>query len=149
MPGLPLCLKLKKAAGVMITFNINLSNWLINSQFGIGFAFGYVSFSITKVHLKLDDEKAGKNTILKDPYASKHKLILNRKIETNIKINKSPSKTFERDQIPLTLAWACTIQKAQGLTLHATVVSLQLVKQIPLSPGQFFVALSRLTYLAK
>ena len=149
MPGLLLCLKLKKSSRCNDHIKFNLSNWLINGQFVIAFALGYVSFSITKVYLKLDDEKAGKNTILKDPYASKHKLILNRKIETNIKINKSPSKTFERDQIPLTLAWACTIQEAQGLTLHTTVVSLQLVKQIPLSPGQIFVALSCLTYLAK
>ena len=39
----------------MITSNIDLSDWLINGQFGMVFDFGYLCSSITKVYLKLDD----------------------------------------------------------------------------------------------
>ena len=73
----------------MITSNIHISDWMINGQFEIVFDFGYISSSITKVYLKLDDEKASNNAMLKDPYASKQKLLPIQKIETIIKINKS------------------------------------------------------------
>ena len=42
----------------MITSNIDLSDQLINGQFGLVFYFGYVNSLITKVYLKLDGEKA-------------------------------------------------------------------------------------------
>ena len=50
----------------------------------------------------------------------------------------------------MTLAWACTVHKVQGLTLlNSTVVSLELTKQRSFSPEQFCVALSRSTSLPK
>ena len=50
----------------------------------------------------------------------------------------------------MTLAWACTVHKVQGLTLlNSTVVSLELIKQRSFSPGQIYVALSRSTSLSK
>ena len=147
--GLPLSLRLKKRACVMITSNINLSDRLNNSQFGMVFYFGYVSFSITKVCLKFDDEKGGKNAMLKDLYALKHKVVPIQKVEANIKINKSSSETLKRTKFPLTLSWACTVHKVQGLTLHKTVFSLELVKQRTFSLGQIYVALPRFTFLSK
>ena len=67
---------------------IDLCYRLINGRFGIAFDFGYLSSSITKVYLNLDDEKTGKNATLKDPYPSKHKVLAIQKVEANIKINK-------------------------------------------------------------
>ena len=67
---------------------IDLCDRLINGHFGIAFDFGYLSSSITIVYLNLDDEKTGKNAILKDPYPSKHKVLPTQKVEANIKINK-------------------------------------------------------------
>ena len=87
----------------MITSNIDLSGWLINGQFGMAFDFGYVCSSITKVYLKLDDQKAVQNAMLKHLYASKHKVVLIQKVEGNIKINKSSSETLKRTRFPLTL----------------------------------------------
>ena len=50
----------------------------------------------------------------------------------------------------MTLAWACTVHKVQGLTqLNSTVVSLKLIKQRSFSPEQFYVALSRSASLPK
>ena len=111
----------------MITSSIDLDDRLINGQFGIVFDFGYVSSSITKVYLKLDDKEAGKNSMLKDPYASKHKAVLIQKIEVNIKISKSSSETFKLTQFTLILAWTCIVHIVQGLTLHKTAASLELV----------------------
>ena len=50
-------------------------------------------------------------------------------VETNIKISKNSSRTFKRTQFLLILAWVCNAHKVQGLTLSATVVFLELVKQ--------------------
>ena len=50
----------------------------------------------------------------------------------------------------MTLAWACTFHKVQGLTLlGSAVVLLELIKQRSFSPGQICVALSRSTSLSK
>ena len=49
----------------------------------------------------------------------------------------------------MTLVWVCTVHKLHGLTLRKTVVSLDLGKQLTFSTGQFYVALSRSTFLSK
>ena len=45
-------------------------------------------------------------------------------------------------QFPITLAWACTVYKVQGLTLHKIVISFELVKQRFFNYGQVYVAIS-------
>ena len=147
--GLPLCLKFEKGARVMITSNIDLSDPLINGKLGIVFDFGCVNSPLPEVYLKLDDEKAGKNAILKDPYASKNKVVPIQKVVANINTNNISSKTLRRTQFPLTLAWVCTVHKVQGITSQKTAVSFKLVKQRTFSPGQIYVALSRSTSSSK
>ena len=134
----------------MITSNIDLADSLINGHFGVVFDFAYVDSSITKVHVKLDNQNASKNAMLKDQYASKYKVVPIQRNGANIIVSKNSSETFKRTQFPLTLAWACTVHKVQGLTLlNSTVVSLELIKQRSFSPGQIYVALSRSTSLSK
>ena len=41
------------------------------------------------MYLKLEDKKTGKNTMLKEPCASKQKVVPIEKVEKNIKINES------------------------------------------------------------
>ena len=95
----------------MIKLDIGLSDRLSICQFRIVSDFGYVSSSLTKVYLKLDDKKANKNAMLKHLYASKQNVVPIQEVESNIKINKSSSETFKKTQLPLTLAWACTLHK--------------------------------------
>ena len=142
--GLSSLLKLKKGVRIMIISNIDLADRFINGHIGVVFDFAYIDSSITKVYVKLDDQNTGKNAMSKDLYASKYKVVPIQRIKANIIISKNSSETFKRTQFPLTLAWACTVHKVQGLTLfNSTVVSLELIKQRSFSSGQIYVALSR------
>ena len=65
-----------------------------------------------------------------------------------VRKGKGSSPEIEITQFPLTLAWACTVHKVQGLTLENTVVSFQLFRQRSFNYGQINVALSRVKSLA-
>ena len=60
---------------------------------------------------------------------------------------KPSSPEIQRLQFPITLAWACTLHKVQGLTLNEVAVNFELRKQKSFNPGQIYVALSRVTSL--
>ena len=47
----------------------------------------------------------------------------------------------------MTLAWACTVHKVEGLTLEKVILSTELVKQRSFNYGQIYVALSRVKSL--
>ena len=65
--------------------------------------------------LKLDDENAGKNAMLKDSYALKHQVVSIQIVEPNAKICKYSLQAFKRTQFPLTLARTCTLHKFKVL----------------------------------
>ena len=60
-----------------------------------------------------------------------------------IRPGKASSPEMQRVQFPVSLAWACTVHKVQGLTLEKVVISTDLVKQRQVNHGQIYVALSR------
>ena len=68
--------------------------------------------------------------------------------EAKFNVSKRKSAVMvRRTQFPLTLSYACTVHKVQGLTQEKIVVSFQLNKQKSFNPGQMYVALSRVTSL--
>ena len=52
---------------------------------------------------------------------------------------KPSSPEIQRLQFPITLAWACTLHKVQGLTLNEVAVNFELRKQKSFNPGQIYV----------
>ena len=54
----------------------------------------------------------------------------------------------KRVQFPLTLEWAYTVHKVQGVTIGKVAVCLQLYKQKSFNAGQLYVPLSRATSLS-
>ena len=87
--GLSSLWKLKKGVRIIITSNIDLADRLINGQFGVEFEIAYIDSSITKAYVKLDDQNSGKNTMSKDLFSSKYKVVPIQRIETNVIISKN------------------------------------------------------------
>ena len=62
-----------------------------------------------------------------------------------IRPGKASSPEIQRVQFPVTLAWACTVHKVQGLALENVVISSNIIRQRAFKYGQIYVALSRTT----
>ena len=63
-------------------------------------------------------------------------------------VHKTASFKATRTQFPLTLAWAVTIHRCQGLTLSEIVIDMTPAKG-KFKPGQAYVAFSRVRTLEK
>ena len=64
-----------------------------------------------------------------------------------LKDKQQPS--VKRTQFPLTLSWACAVNKVQDLSLAEGVISFDLEKQKSFNQGQIYVALSRISSMNK
>lgn len=133
----------------MLTVNIDISDRLINGQIGTVLKID-VNPNTKRpsiIYIKLDDDKAGQNMITNSntTYAKEHKAVPIQPIMAKIKIrpDRPSSPEMQRTQFPITLAWACTIHKIQGLTVDRIVISSELNKQRSFNYGQIYVALSR------
>ena len=112
--GLAKLLKLKIGAKVMLTANVDIRDRLINGQTGNVEYIEFVQFLVIE------------------------------KCETEIPIKKGfTSSSIRRTRLPLTLAWASTVRKVQGLSLEQGVVDFDLQNQRSLGAGQLYTALSR------
>ena len=151
--GLDLEVSIKEGARVMLTNNVDISDRLINGQLGTvaRILVNEVTQKPTIVYVKFDDEYAGNLVITKsaDTFAIENQVVPIKPILAQIKLNpgKRSSPEIQRLQFPLSLAWACTVHKVQGLTLNKIVISFELFKQRSFNYGQIYVALSRATSL--
>ena len=133
--GLDYEFHLKETARVMLTANIDISDRLINGQIGtvVKIDINPDTQKPSIIYIKFDDDKAGQNMINKgnNQYAKKHKVVPVQPILVKIKVrpNKPSSPEIQRIQFPITLAWACTVHKVQGLTLDKIIISFDLNKQ--------------------
>ena len=152
--GLAHTIKLKVGARVMLTANLDVEDRLINGQIGtvLEIKNNRVSCKPEVIYVKFDDQNAGRERIRKsgDRYAIDNNAVPVTSVlgKFKIKENRKSSPEIQRTQFPLTLAWACTIHKVQGLTLPEVVFSFELKKQRQFNYGQAYVALSRVKALA-
>lgn len=75
--------------------------------------------------IKFDDPQAGTIAIQKcaEKYVQEYGVVPIQPVLARIKVRpgKPSSPEIQRLQFPITLAWACTVHKVQGLTLNDTL----------------------------
>jgi ATP-dependent exoDNAse (exonuclease V) alpha subunit len=126
LPGFPLSqLKLKIGASIMLLRNLDPAEGLCNG---------------TRMIVTAMRERVIEATIAAGPFAGKRVFI------PRVTLDSNPTAglpfTLRRRQFPVRLAFAITINKAQGQSLQ--VVGLELRSEV-FSHGQLYVALSRAT----
>lgn len=152
--GLDFEVTVKVGVRVMLTTNIDIADRLINGQMGTVLKIGVneITQKPSIVYLKFDDTKAGQNLTRTsgNNFAKENALVPVQPVLTKIKLHpgKASSPEVQRIQFPISLAWACTVHKVQGLTLQNVVISFNLNRQRSFNYGQVYVALSRATSLS-
>ena len=136
-------LRIKNGAKVMLTTNVDVSDGLTNGTMGtVVHVVRDNTGSPSVILVQFDGSTIGENARASSPY--KH---INRsavpiqKGKASFTIHGRKSCQASRTQFPLTLAWAVTIHKCQGLTLPEIVVDMS-PKKGKFSGGQAYVAFS-------
>ena len=132
----------------MLTVNVNVTDSLVNGARGeVIHIVTVASCKVKTILVKFDDENVGQEAIR----ASQHRDRFSNAVPINrveVKFNTCGQRGSEvtRSQFPLTLAWATTIHKVQGLTLNEIVADIEGSSRF--SPGQAYLSLSRVKTLA-
>ena len=144
-------LQLKVGAIIMVTSNIDVSDGLTNG------ARGTITNIITHenqqkiqaILVQFDNEAIGEEAKKNSKYKNINKnAVPIVESEVSFPVKGATSFNVTRRQFPLTLAWAVTIHKCQGLTLPEIVVDMSPNKGT-YQPGQAYVAFSRVRELSK
>ena len=141
--GLETVLLLSVNARVMMTVNVDTSDGLVNGVMGEVMAILKNDRNVVHtVLVKFDDIKVGKIAKRSSKYKQNYPgcVPVQRHKGQYQKLNKKGAQ-INRTQFPLTLAWAVTIHKCQGLTLEKVVVDMKGAKRF--NNGQAYVAFSR------
>ena len=140
--GLAKFLQLKIDAKVMLKVNIDIQDRLINGQTGIIRHTEFAQGIAREVYIKLSDEQAGSKAMRSSCLSRQNSWVSIEKCETEISIKKgSASPSIKRT--PLTLAWAPTVLKVQGLSFEQGVTDFDWQKQKSFGLGQMYTVLSR------
>ena len=130
----------------MLTTNINITDCLVNGQIIVVDYFKFLGDKVDIIYIKFDNINAGKKLIQPDNLFRCNSWISIKKTDAHINIGNSYiSALLQRTLFPLTLAWAGTIHKVQGLSLPKSVIIFEVEKRKSFRPVQIYVALSRVT----
>ena len=142
--GLAKLLKLKIGAKVILTVHINIQVFLINDQTGVIRQIEFAQNSARKVYAKFSNEQVGSKATRSSYLGRQNSWIPIEKCETEISVKKGLASLPRKcTQFPLTLAWASTVYKVQGLSLEQSVIDFNLRKLKLSGPGQMYTALNR------
>ena len=144
-------LRLKIGARVMLTTNVDVSDGLTNGSMGtvVHIVHDSSTAKMKAVLVKFDGANVGINARNGSVYKNIDPLAVPiTKGQATFTLSGRKSCNALRAQFPLTLAWAVTIHKCQGLTLPEVVVDMSPEKG-KFSPGQAYVAFSRVRSLEK
>lgn len=143
--GLHSVLKLAVGAKVMLTTNIDVSDGLVNGARGQVVQIVTNNNEVDIILVKFDCDQVGIHAIQTSPFRySCPNAVPIRKHEVVFMAKGKRGSEITRLQFPLTLAWATTIHKVQGLTIDTIIVDM---KGGHFSPGQAYVAFSRVKSL--
>ena len=141
--GLETTLKLAVGARVMMTVNVNVEDGLVNGVTGTVKAFiKNHNGIISTILVEFDNIRVGEKAIKSSKYKTKYPKAV--PVDRHKGMYQKQGKIgaqISRMQFPLTLAWAVTIHKCQGLTLTQIVVDMKNGKKF--NKGQAYVAFSR------
>ena len=144
--GLHSILKLAVGACVMLTANVDVSDGLVNGARGeVVHIITNSQHAVTRVLVKFENSQVGLKAIQSSPFRTQFpNAVPLSKYEVMFYVKGRRGSEVTRSQFPLTLAWATTIHKVQGLTLDDIVIDM---KGGRFSPGQAYVAVSRVKTL--
>ena len=142
--------KLKIGAQVMLTSNLDIDDRLVNGLVGTFKQIKCKNNEVSVVYVKFNDNDARKEAMGSDVIAQQHNWVPIKKHQALFGLRKNKQQpSVKRTQFSLTLSWACTAHKVQGLSLAEGVVSFDLEKQKSFNQGQIHVALSRISSMNK
>lgn len=134
-------------ARVMLTYNIDVSDGLVNGVFGTITHITEGSLPNGQpeaVAVKFDNEDVGREQRRKRKPSNEQGIASVVLQPLSLPLRQSTSRAA-RLQYPLKLAWACTIHKVQGVTVEKAVVSCERIFR----EGMGYVALSRVTSMSE
>ena len=143
-------LKLKTGAQVMLTSNLDIDDKLVNGLVGTVKQIRCKNNEVSVVYVTFNDKNAGREAMQSDVTARQHNCVPIKKHQALFGLRKNKQQpSVKRIQFPLTLSWACTVNKVPGLSLAEGVVSFDLERQNSFNQGQIYVALSRISGMNK
>ena len=147
--GMHTVLELAVGARVMLVYNVDTADGLVNGVIGNVIAVKQnANGKPVCVLVKFDNCDVGKKAIASSQWKSKYSdAVPIKRHEGKFEKNARKGAQITRHQFPLTLAWAVTIHKCQGLTLDEIVVSMKGAKKF--GRGQAYVAFSRVKTLER
>ena len=144
-------LTVKINSRVMITTNIDVTDGLTNGAMGTvtNVVIEQATGKISVILVAFDSEHVGQEARYTSVYNSiNQNAVPIHQTQATFPVDKKASFQATRSQFPLTLAWAVTIHKCQGLTLSEIAIDMTPAKG-KFKPGEAHVAFSRVKTLEK
>ena len=146
--GLHSFLTLAIGAQVMLVYNVDTLDGLVNGVIGtVTSIVKNITGGVSTILVQFNNENVGKRAIASSQWKQEYStsVPITRREGMYEKTGSKGSQTTI-NQFPLTLAWAITIHKCQGLTLDKIVVNMHKSKSV-FRQGQAYVAFSRVKSL--